>query len=42
MLETGLSGNQKLILAAAVGTGVVVGASGIIVYQRLSQVGGRY
>lgn len=33
-----LSTRQKVAMAAALGAGVVVGASGIVVYQRLSQV----
>ena len=33
-----LSTRQKVAMAAALGAGVVVGAGGIMVYQRLSQV----
>ena len=33
-----LSSRQKIALAAAVGAGVLVGAGGLIVYQRLNQV----
>ena len=33
-----LSSRQKIALAAALGTGIVVGAAGVAVYHRLSQV----
>jgi hypothetical protein len=33
-----LSQRQKIGLAAAVGAGVLLGAGGLIVYQRLNQV----
>ena len=32
-----LNTKQKVALAAALGTGVVVGATGIIIYQRLNK-----
>ena len=37
-ITEGLSDKQKLAIAAAVGAGVCIGATGIIVYQRLSAV----
>ena len=37
MMSDTLSTRQKVALCAALGTGVVVGATGLIVYQRLSQ-----
>jgi hypothetical protein len=33
-----LSNRQKVVLAAALGAGVLVGAGGLIVYQGLNQV----
>ena len=38
MGEDLLSSRQKVAFAVALGTGVVVGAAGVAVYQRLSQV----
>ena len=36
-MSDSLSTRQKVALCAALGTGVVMGATGLIVYQRLSQ-----
>ena len=37
-MSEGLTDKQKLGIAVAIGAGVCVGATGIIVYQRLSEV----
>ena len=37
-MSEALSTRQKVALCAALGTGVVVGATGLVVYQRLCQV----
>ena len=37
-MSESLSTRQKVALCAALGTGVVLGATGLVVYQRLSQV----
>ena len=34
-----LSNSQKVTLAATLGTGILVGAAGVAVYQRLNKVG---
>lgn len=39
-MSEALSTRQKVALCAALGTGVVVGATGLVVYQRLCQVSG--
>ena len=37
-MSEALSTRQKVALCAALGTGVVVGATGLVVYQRMCQV----
>ena len=37
-MSEALSTRQKVALCAALGTGVVVGATGLVIYQRMCQV----
>ena len=37
-MSESLSSRQKVALCAALGTGVVVGATGLVIYQRMCQV----